>query len=225
MPGKISRLPHDLREQLNQRLTNGELSDSLLPWLNALPQVQSVLTEHFAGQPISEQNLSDYRKFGFRRWQLRQSALEFAADEAADQLPSSQIPASPLVDHLVHWIAIRFAAAAQNAPISEDHQTDLREIRNYLADIVALRRGDLVARRLAIEQQRLSLEQAKSQSEQEKLFWDWTKRPDIQAKLYPNRDPDKTRRDAIRLIDEHFLGVRSQSPASPEPDPDPACLV
>jgi hypothetical protein len=29
-------------------------------------------------------------------------------------------------------------------------------------------------------------------------------------------------RDAVRLVDEHFLGVRSSTAF---PDPDPACLV
>ena len=224
MPGKISRLPRDIRLQLNQRLSNGELGDTLLPWLDALPEVQSVLTAHFAGQPISEQNLSDYRKFGFRRWQLRETALEFASDEAADASAADPNPVSPLVDHLVHWIATRFAAAAQTAPISEDPGSDLRDIRSFLADIVSLRRGDLVARRLALEQQRLALDQASAEPELEKRIWEWTKRPDIQAKLYPHRDPEQTRLDAMRLIDEHLLGLRS-STAFPEPVPDPACLI
>ena len=82
---------------------------------------------------------------------------------------------------------------------------------------------DLVARRLTLEQQRLALEQAKTQPEQEKLFWEWTKRPDIQSKLYPHRDPDKTRRDVVRVLDHHLLGVKDADTL--QPDPDPACLI
>jgi hypothetical protein len=131
---------------------------------------------------------------------------------------------SALVDHLVHWIATRFAAAAHSAPIPQDPQADLREIRSFLTDIVSLRRGDLIARRLALEQQRITLERAKSEQELQKLFWEWTKRPDIQAQLYPHRDPDQTRRDAVRLLDQHLLGSKGTF-ALPQPDPDPACLV
>jgi hypothetical protein len=224
MTGKISRLPHELRQQLNQRLADGQTGKTILPWLNSIPEVQALLADSFDGQPINDQNLSDYRTRGFRRWEMRQAALEFATDEAADPPPASQVAASPLVDHLVHWIATRFAAAAHNAPIPEDSQADLREIRNFLSDIVALRRGDLVARRLSLEQQRLALGQAKSQAELEKTFWEWTQRPDIQAKLYPHRDPDKARRDAVRFLDQHLLGVRSAE-APPEPALDPAALV
>ena len=80
------------------------------------------------------------------------------------------------------------------------------------------------AGRLGLEQQRIALDQAKGQEELEKLFWEWTKRPDVQARLYPHRDPDKTRRDAVRLLDQHLLGSRGTFPVQ-ETDPDPACLV
>jgi len=35
--GKITRLPHDLREALNRRLHDGEPGGPLLAWLNAQP--------------------------------------------------------------------------------------------------------------------------------------------------------------------------------------------
>src|ERR1051325_1780193 len=175
MLGKISRLPQNLRDQLHRRLADGELGTTLLPWLNSLPEARAIIADHFNNEPISEQNLSDYRRNGFRRWEMRQAACEFISDEtaAAPALHSLGDGGSPLVDHLVHWIATRFAAAAQTAPLPETPEADLREIRHYLTDIVALRRGDLVARRLALEQQRLTLEQAKTGPEQEKHFWEW----------------------------------------------------
>ncbi len=39
--GKIARLPLAVRQQLNQRLLNGELAQDLLSWLNQLPEVQA----------------------------------------------------------------------------------------------------------------------------------------------------------------------------------------
>ena len=49
--GKIARLPHDIREQLNQRLFNGALGPELMNWLNALPEVQQVLSDFFESSP------------------------------------------------------------------------------------------------------------------------------------------------------------------------------
>jgi len=224
MLGKISRLSPEIRNQLNRRLANGEPSDPLLAWLNSLPETRAVIADHFDGQPITQQNLSDYRCTTFRRWQMRQAAVEFVSEETTQDTQSDQFVATPLVDHLVHWIATRFAAAAQTAPLPESPEDDLREMRHYLSDIVALRRGDLVARRLAIEQQRLALEQANAEPEQERLFWEWTKRPDVQSKLYPHRDPDKARRDVVRVLDHHLLGINTPGEEF-DPNFDPACLI
>lgn len=67
-----------------------------------------------------------------------------------------------------------------------------------------------------------SLEQSKNKDTLETLFWEWTKRPDIQAQLFPFRDPDKIRLDTVRLLDRELLGI-------PHPDDDsttdPAALI
>ena len=222
MNSKISRLPPEIRAQLNSRLACAEPGSTLLPWLNSLPEVQAILSAFFGGQPINDQNLSDYRKHGFRRWEMRQSALEFSSEAAADA-PANPLPPVPLVDNLVQWIAVRFAAAAHASTPADDPDVELRQIRAFLADIVALRRGDLVARRISLEQQRLALEETKNHQELEKIFWEWTKRPDIQAQLYPHRDPDKVRRDVVQMIDRELLGIRSSN--GHDPDPDPAALI
>src|SRR5215471_659894 len=80
MTGKISRLPEAIRTQLNHRLANGQCADVILAWLNSLPEVKVVLDADFNGQPISDQNLSEYRKRGFRRWEMHQSAREFSSE-------------------------------------------------------------------------------------------------------------------------------------------------
>src|SRR2546426_580793 len=46
-----------------------------------------------------------------------------------------------------------------------------------------------------------------------------TKRPDIQAKLYPNRDPDQIRRDVVKMLDRELLGVRPDDEADETDDP------
>jgi|SRR5579859_4348704 len=81
MFGKISRLPRDLRDQLHRRLDDGQSENDILPWLNSLPEVQAVLKQFFKGEPISPNNLSQYRQRGFRRWKTLQSASEFLSEE------------------------------------------------------------------------------------------------------------------------------------------------
>jgi len=99
----------------------------------------------------------------------------------------------------------------------------LRHLRNFSLVILALRRGEVSAGRLALEQQRLKLELGDTAQEKEREFWEWTKRADIQAKLYPNRDPDQIRRDVVAMLDRELLGVRPID--EPEETADPAILI
>jgi hypothetical protein len=75
--GKIARLPQDIREELNQRLElEDETETALAEWLNGLPEVQEVLKEFFGGQPIRQQNVSEWRLGGFVEWQMHRE-LQF----------------------------------------------------------------------------------------------------------------------------------------------------
>src|SRR6185312_12151444 len=74
--GKIARLPKNIREQINQRLENGERTPTILQWLNDLPKVQKLITEQFGGHPIRQQNLSQWRLGGYIDWTRHQLLRE-----------------------------------------------------------------------------------------------------------------------------------------------------
>jgi hypothetical protein len=66
--GKIARLPHLVREQLNRRLRDGLPASDILFWLNNISSVKKILSARFSGVAISHGNLSDWRRLGYRRW-------------------------------------------------------------------------------------------------------------------------------------------------------------
>jgi hypothetical protein len=223
MNGKICHLPRHIREQLNRRLDDGEQSGTLLPWLNSLPEVQNVLAARFKSQPINRSNLSRWKISGFRKWQLRQTALQFVAEMVTEDTVDKTLTDS-LSDTLARWAGMRYAAAADAmAGVEDDPENEMRHLREFCTDINNLRRGDLSAGRLALERERLALLRTRSDEEKELEFWQWTKRSDIQEKLYPHRDPDKIRRDVDRMISSRLLGIRYPEP--PETEPDPAILI
>ncbi|MGC3991613.1 MAG: hypothetical protein QM796_18380 [Chthoniobacteraceae bacterium] len=74
--GKIARLSPDLREQVNQRLNDGQAGTEIAAWLNTLPEVEAVLKLHFNGAKVDKYNLSHWRKGGYLEWQKRQGRLE-----------------------------------------------------------------------------------------------------------------------------------------------------
>ena len=52
--GKIGRLPHTIRDQLNRRFQNHEQGKTILPWLNQLPEVKTLLAAEFDSRPINK---------------------------------------------------------------------------------------------------------------------------------------------------------------------------
>src|SRR6187402_900875 len=78
--GKIARLPAPIREELNHRLECSVPARELTHWLNSLTEVQQVLRDSFDSQPISEQNVSNWRRHGFLQWQSRQEFYDRACD-------------------------------------------------------------------------------------------------------------------------------------------------
>ena len=74
--GKIGQLPLEVRNELNRRIRAGELSPTLLPWLNEQAPVRSVLQRSFEDVDISPANLSDWRQGGYQDWLKRRRKIE-----------------------------------------------------------------------------------------------------------------------------------------------------
>lgn len=81
--GKIARLPLALREEVNRRLRDGEPGPKILAWLHTRPEVLTILDEYFREEPISAQNLSEWRQGGYQEWLDRQEQVERTKELAA----------------------------------------------------------------------------------------------------------------------------------------------
>src|SRR6266567_8498978 len=140
MKGKITSLPQPIQDQVNERLEKSEETKSLLSWLNALPEVQAVLQAKFEGLAVSQQNLSDHKRYGFVAWQQRQQALEFAANLNADDSELQKVLPTDLAEKLSRWVSVRYAAATRAlATTDPDLDAELRHLRNFCLLILALR--------------------------------------------------------------------------------------
>jgi hypothetical protein len=174
--GKIGRLPKAVQEQLNRRLENGEKGGPLAAWLNSLPEVQAVLAAEFEGRAIREQNLSEWRKSGYKNWLWRQEALAMAAETGELQPGGAQ----PLADQMARWVTVRYLMAIRKlTEKNADGEPDLKVLREFCHDVVAVRRGDHSAARLKMEQERLGREREKTEEEVIAHFQRWLKNPEV----------------------------------------------
>ncbi len=146
--GKIARLPETLRTQLNHRLADAEPGETLLAWLNALPEVQAILASQFNGNPISKQNLSEWRAGGFLAWQIHAEFLGQAQDLAMDATELAQATTDEdgtrLIDHLATVLAGRYASLLNHwdGEITQPFTQKLRALTSLCRAITQLRRGD-----------------------------------------------------------------------------------
>ncbi len=78
--GKIARLPFVIREELNNRLLDGEAGAKILPWLNTHPVVIKILAEDFEGLRVTDSNLSDWRLGGYADWMKRRERVDYTKE-------------------------------------------------------------------------------------------------------------------------------------------------
>ena len=182
--GKIGRLPKAVQEQLNRRLENGENGRRLVAWLNSLPEVQAVVAAEFGGKPVREQNLSEWRKHGYAKWLRQQEALDMARQLAADAGELQPAGAQPLTDQMAVWLTARYLMAIRKlGDKNPNGKPDLKVLREFCHDVVALRRGDHSAARLKIEQERLERNREETEAEAVEHFKRWANNPKVREAI------------------------------------------
>ncbi|MCX6897852.1 MAG: hypothetical protein NT105_04055 [Verrucomicrobia bacterium] len=217
--GKIARLPRAIRNQLNARLHDGEQGQRLIEWLNALPEVQTVLAAEFEGRPVNAQNFSDWKKGGYREWVLQQEALELAERLAEDAVELQAEGRPPLTDTLALWLATRYAVATR-AVSAQDGPEQWRQLRELCADVVDLRCGDHSAERLRLEREHLELLRAKEHERTEEEFWEWARKN--RGQICQGFVPAEER---MRRIRKKLFGTLPEDAVIPGNGPLPAAVV
>jgi hypothetical protein len=159
--GKISRLPREIREQVNQRLDDGVPGKRLVAWLNELPEVRALLASEFGGAAINEQNLTNWKQGGFREWRMREEARVFV-----ESASGAEVPPVVTTEQLSTVVAARYLVAVREwQQSSKPEERRFRRWRMILQDVMKLRGQELSAKRLALDWERLEWRQ-KTQARQ-----------------------------------------------------------
>lgn len=151
--GKIARLPKTVRDQLNRRLLDGEQGKKLVAWLNGLPEVQDVLEVEFDSRPVTEQNLSEWKKGGYEEWCQAQDSIDFASalSEEAEEVEAAA-GGQAMIDRVASIVSVSLGRVLRDlsgkASRSARARRELLEIANTL---VSLRRSHQHAERLRMK--------------------------------------------------------------------------
>jgi len=159
--GKIARLPFEIREELNTRLLHGETAISLVPWLNAHPAVQAVLTDQFQEKPISEQNVPNWRQGGFCDWLgLRDwRAICAASAEGSAQIAATGFNAGNFLLLLTARLAAnldRWEATPDSGPLPQ-----MTTLHRLIGTVLRIHQSELKDARLELDRKRVELQREK----------------------------------------------------------------
>jgi hypothetical protein len=150
--GKIARLPAVIREELNQRLLDGEQGKPLVEWLNSLPKVQAVLQAKFNGNPITENNLSQWKNGGFPAWEAGEQMADCVSSIIQGTSALQAVAKGGLTDRMALMLAANMAMEMQWLQSVSDGNEKAKVWRELRIGLLALSRSELYAKRLEIEE-------------------------------------------------------------------------
>ena len=208
--GKIARLPKDIREELNRRMDDGQPASVILPWVNELPAVKTVLETHFGGAPINDGNLSEWRQHGHQRWLEKQESVTELKELAEDAKDFSDTTGGNLARGTASIAAAKILKMLQAMPVEQCSINDLMKISYAISTL------------LNADQNQVRLEHEKTRVYQgnERLVLSWDKHlrdcaaialrvlGDEQAKLIQEADIDNS--EKIELLGHHLFGDKWQ---------------
>lgn len=150
MYGKIHRLPAATRDEICERLNNGQTAEQILGWVNALAPTRKMLRDLFDGKPISPQNLSTFRQGSyFKKWMDDQRKTEAIKDMATFSMRAATAAGGDMGEGAVAILAGKIMTAAESA--------DPEEFEKYAKALHHIRNAELQAR--AARQRDRSLDQ------------------------------------------------------------------
>jgi hypothetical protein len=151
--GKIARLPGPIRHELNHRLNNGALGRELAPWLNALPEVQTVLAHRFASRPITEDNISAWRQGGFQEWLLQEERRD-RLRELSDQCPERDpaLRARRIAAFTQEQLALELAEEVERLSAMTDPEARSKRLQRLCQELCRLQNSHTHNRELRLRE-------------------------------------------------------------------------
>lgn len=169
--GKIGRLPVAIRNEVNRRLFENESGAKIITWLNAQPDVLRVLDEYFGEEPITPQNLSEWRKGGYQDWLRRREEVERIKDLAEFSLKLGEAAGGSVSDGSAAILGGRIMAEIEAAAGYTPEQIEaVAMLRKGDHDRVKLQQS---AQSIELKRKEVALDEKRFQRTTCELFIKW----------------------------------------------------
>lgn len=225
--GKIASLPLVIREEVNQRLLDGQKGPKILAWLNADERVLTVLDELWGEEPVSAQNLSEWRQGGYQDWLKRREQIEQTKSLSTYALKLAQASGGNISDGAAAIMAGKILELIEAGPVTEigedGKEREIFDVGGFTKALVALRSTDLDARKVA-QRERFLDQKERQVALAEKQFQ--VRTSELFLKFYQDKKAKEIvegggkREVQISLLRELMFGSEEQNPDAGETQKD-----
>jgi hypothetical protein len=146
--GKIGRMPVAIRNEVNRRLFENEGGSKILTWLHEQPDALRILDEYFAEEPVTAQNLSEWRKGGYQDWLRRRDQVDRLKDLSEFALKLGEAAGGSIADGS--------AAIAGGRIMNMMESADDEDMSGLVKSLFLIRAGDQEKVKLDIRKKVLS---------------------------------------------------------------------
>jgi hypothetical protein len=167
--GKIARLPDNIRQEINQRLFNGEPAKNIIEWLNDLPEVKQVLGEHFDGDPVSASNLTEWKQGGYLEWKQQKNITESLSQIFGGTSDMVQAVRSGMADQMAVMLAAHIMIDLRQLPYLGHSEEKTRRWRELRVNLASLKRYEYLNSKMAWEKKDREQDEQDKASEEKKM--------------------------------------------------------
>jgi len=203
--GKIARMPVAIRNEVNRRLMDGQTGPEIIAWLHQQEVVLQVLDKHFSEEPISPQNLSEWRQGGYQDWLERQEKIDRTKDLAEFALKLGQAAGGSIVDGSAAIAGGRIMEMLENV--------ETQHLPKFIGALVGLRSTEIEAQKLKAnmafteiklknKREELDLAQKKFRRQSLEMFFKWY--ADEKARQIMEGRGSNT--EKMELLGQHIFG-------------------
>jgi hypothetical protein len=156
--GKLARLSLARRDEVCDRLLQGQTARQILPWLNALPEMQAILEAEFEGEPVNDANLSAFRQGYYAQWLQRRERVERTRELARVATSHSSADGGSIAAGAASVLAgklLEVMEQVDEAVDEEGNKISPEALVKIASAISAMRSGDQTDVKLANEQRKL----------------------------------------------------------------------
>jgi len=104
----------------------------------------------------------------------------------ADAAELKRAAGGSITDAVADWLAPQYLLAAREKLSGTEGAKHWEILRAFVQDWAMLRRSEHSAARLQLDREEFDWQRANSQSQKEKEFREWLKRPEIRAEIFPD---------------------------------------